>query len=138
MKLIRYTYPAPTDFDRVFGALFPANSRLGNVFDVFRTNGTATPAADLYEDADNYYVKVELPGVRKEDVAVTLEDDVLTVTATRTEKGAEGEAREEFRRSAGVPDGIDAGKVTAAYENGVLTVTLPKPETRKPRQITVS
>lgn len=138
MKLIRYAYPAPTDFDRVFGALFPANSRWGGVFDTFLAGSAGTPAADLYEDADNYYVKVELPGVRKEDITVALEDAALTIAATRAEKGAEGETRAEFRRTVGAPEGVDAGKVTAAYENGVLTVTLPKPEARKPRQITVA
>ena len=138
MKLIRYEYPAPTDFERLFGALFPARTRLGNVFDTLLNGGLAgTPAADLYEDADNYHVKVELPGVRKEDIRVELENAVLTLSATRVEKGKDGESSAEFSRSLAVPEGVDPGKVQAAYENGVLTVTLPKAEGRKPRQITV-
>ncbi len=134
MKLIRYAYPASSDLDRVFGALFSAGNRLGNLFEA---SEAGAPAADLYEDADHYHVKVELPGVRKEDIQVALEDAVLTVSATRAGKGEEGASRAEYRRSVAVPEGIDAGKVTAAYENGILAVTLPKPEARKPRSITV-
>jgi len=138
MKLIRYAYPAPTDFDRFFGALFPATTRFGSVFDTFLQGGVAgSPAADLYEDADNYHVRVELPGLRKEDIRVELENAVLTVAATRVDKSQDGESRTEYNRSLAVPEGIDPAKVQAAYENGVLTVTLPKPEGRKPRQIKV-
>ncbi|MGH8337546.1 MAG: Hsp20/alpha crystallin family protein, partial [Gammaproteobacteria bacterium] len=91
-----------------------------------------------YEDADNYHVKVELPGVRKEDISVELENSVLSISAKQAQKGQDGEARAEYNRSLAVPEGIDPAKVGAHYENGVLTVTFPKPEGRKPRQINVN
>lgn len=138
MKLIRYAYPAPTDLERVLGTLFPTSTRFGQAFDAFAgANDSGTPAADVYEDANSYYVTVELPGARKEDIHVAVEDAVLTVSATRVEKNTEGEARTEYRRSLAVPESLDPAKVTAAYENGVLTVTLPKLEARKPRTITI-
>jgi HSP20 family protein len=129
MKLIRYDYPASTDFERLFGALLPAASRYNGV--------AGGPAVDLSEDTGNYYVKVELPGVRKEDIAIELDDTVLTVTAKRAVKTAEGEKSAEFTRSIDVPEGVDAAKIQAVYENGLLTLTLPKPEAVKPRRIDV-
>jgi len=129
MKLIRYDYPATADFERLFGALFPAGTRFNGA------TGCAT--TDLTEDAENYYAKVELPGVKKEDVAVELDNSLLTVTAKRTVKTAEGEKSVEFARSLTLPEGVDATKVQAVYENGLLTLTLPKPEVVKPRRIEV-
>lgn len=138
MKLIRYAYPAPSELERVFGALFPSSNRCGNALDTFEGGSwTGAPAANVYEDADNYRVQVELPGARKEDITVALENAELTVTATRKENGPDGDSSAEYRRSLTVPEGIDPAKVEAVYENGVLTVTLPKPASRKPRSITV-
>jgi HSP20 family protein len=91
----------------------------------------------LSEDATNYYVKVELPGVKKEDVAVELDNSVLTVTAKRAVTTAEGEKVVEFQRTFDVPEGVDATKIQPAYENGLLTLTLAKPEVVKPRRIDV-
>jgi HSP20 family protein len=125
MRLIRYQYPTPADFEQFFGSLLPNSSRCG------------TPATNLTEDENNYVVRVELPGVRKEDVTVELENNELTVRATRTDKTTEGESKAEFSREFTVPEGVDATKVKAAYENGVLTLTLPKPEAHKPRRIDV-
>jgi HSP20 family protein len=129
MRLIRYDYPATADLERYFGALFPTGSRCNSA--------AGCPTADLSEDATNYYVKVELPGVKKEDVAVELDNSVLTVTAKRAVTTAEGEKVVEFQRTFDVPEGVDATKIQAAYENGLLTLTLAKPEVVKPRRIDV-
>ena len=129
MRQIRYDYPVPADFERLFGALFPTGSRCNSAA------GCAT--ADVTEDAENLYVKVELPGVKKEDITVELDDTVLTVTAKRAVKTPEGDQNVEFKRSLDVPEGVDATKIQAAYENGLLTLTLPKPEVVKPRRIDV-
>ncbi|MCP5539886.1 MAG: Hsp20/alpha crystallin family protein [Akkermansiaceae bacterium] len=142
MKLVRYDHPLSAhlgDFDRFFrgpfegfGRLFELADRLGG------TPGEPRLAADLYEDDANYYSRVELPGVKKDDLTVELHDRTLTVGFERQAKNAEGkEESTVWKRTVTVPDGIDPEKVSAQLEDGVLTVTLPKSEERKPRKITV-
>jgi HSP20 family protein len=143
MKLIRYEYPdlsSLNEFNRFLGTLFPAVSRADTAFDSLLGNArwAGSPAADLYEDDGHYYVKLELPGVKKEDVQVEIENAVLTVTAKRATATKEGETSAEFSRSLTVPEGVDNAKIQAAYENGVLTLTLPKTEARQPRRIDVA
>lgn len=99
----------------------------------------ATPASprfpvDLYEDKDNTYVRAELPGVKREDVTVEMIEDYLTINATRKE----GEQSFNFSRSITILESVQADKVSAAFENGVLTVTLPKQEQAKPRKISIN
>ncbi len=93
---------------------------------------------DLYEDKDNAYVRAELPGVKREDINVELLDGYLTVTASRKQKSGESEESFSFSRSVAVPDQVQAAKVAAAYENGVLTVTLPKREEAKPKKVAIA
>jgi len=95
---------------------------------------------DLYEDKDHTYVRAELPGVNREDINVELAEGYLTITAARKTPAADGKGEESFSssRSVRVPEAVQTDKVAAAYENGVLTVTLPKTEAIKPRKIAVS
>ena len=95
---------------------------------------------DLYEDKDNTYVRAELPGVNRDDVNVEIVDGYLTITAAHKAKSPDGKNEESFAfsRSVSVPESVQADKVAAAYENGVLTVTLPKREEAKPKKVTVS
>jgi HSP20 family protein len=144
MKLIRYdypTWPSRTDYNRVLTGL-PAFSRLTSVFDTLLNGAswTGSPAVDLYEDDSHYYIKVELPGVKKDDLNVSVKDAVVSIAAKRVEKTKETEAAAttEFTRSLSVPEGADSTKLAAAYENGVLTLIVPKQEARKPRRITVA
>lgn len=103
------------------------------------------PAVDITEDERGYTFKAELPEVRKEDVQVTLEDGVLTLAGERKfeqeEKGATYHRIERaygaFARSFTLPDDIDAAKVSATHKDGVLTVTVGKAETAKPRKVQV-
>ena len=97
---------------------------------------TAAPRVpvDLYEDRDNLYVRAELPGVAREAINVEMVEDYLNLTASRKS----GEESFNFSRSIAIPESVQADKVSANYENGVLTVTLPKQEQVKPRKITVS
>ncbi len=86
-------------------------------------------------------MRAELPGVNREDIGVELVDGALNLTAARKAAGGEGEAPESFTlsRTISVPDtAVQADKIAASYENGVLTVTLPKREESKPRKIAVS
>lgn len=89
---------------------------------------------DLYEDKDNTYVRAELPGVKREDIAVEMIEDYLTINATRKD----GEQSFSYSRSIAIPEGVQADKVAASLENGVLTVTLPKQEQAKPRKIAIN
>ena len=95
---------------------------------------------DVYEDKDNTYVRAELPGVNRDDVKVEMVDGYLTINASRKTLAAEGKTEESFSfsRSVSVPENVQGDKVGATYENGVLTVTLPKQEQAKPRKIAVA
>ena len=93
---------------------------------------------DLYEDKENTYVRAELPGVTREGIAVEIIDGSLSIAATRTQKTGAGEETEKLSRLVNIPDEVQADKVTAAYENGILTVTLPRKEEIKPKKINVS
>ena len=107
-----------------------------------------TPALDLYQNNDNVVAVVELPGMRKEDIEISLQDGMLTIGGERkSETGDNGNgenaARTErftgkFRRSITLPTRVDANKVNATYKDGILTVTLPKAEEAKPKQIQVN
>jgi HSP20 family protein len=148
MKLIRYqTSPyAPTNYpslldemDRLFDVAFPALSSFqrGTGFDL-----QGQFPVDLYQDKDAFTVRAELPGFRKEDIGLDLADGILTVTGhqkTEARNGNTDEAVQERRvsRAISLPENIDVEKIAAAYENGVLTVTLPKREEVKPRQIAI-
>jgi HSP20 family protein len=143
MKLIRYEYPqspAASAFNRLFDLGGSSVDRFGALFDDFFAGapGFAQPAADLYEDEHHFFARFELPGLKKDEVDVELENSVLTVSNVKSEKTENSESRASFQRSISVPDGVDLTKVTAALQDGVLTVTMPKAEARKPRQITVS
>ena len=104
-----------------------------------------TPALDLYQNNDNVVAIVELPGMRKEDIEISLQDGMLIISGERKGESAESEkaTRTErftgkFRRSITLPTRIDANKVSANYKDGILTVTLPKAEEAKPKQIKVN
>ncbi len=105
-----------------------------------------TPALDVYENKDHFVVKAELPGMKKEDIEVSLHDGSLSISGERkTEsKHEEGEVyRAErffgrFQRTVTLPTAVAADKVKAAYNEGVLTITLPKTEEAKPKKIDVS
>ena len=102
-----------------------------------------SPALDLYQNNDNVVAQVELPGMRKEEIEISLHDGTLTISGERKLEAPGKAERSErfvgkFRRSVTLPVRVDAGKVSASYRDGILTVTLPKAEEAKPRQIRVS
>ena len=107
-------------------------------------NGWA-PALDLYQNNDNVVAQVEVPGMRKEDIEISLHDGTLTVAGERKIESPQGSSAErserhvgKFRRSITLPSRVDASKVNATYKDGILTVTLAKAEEAKPRQIQVN
>ncbi|MGH8021106.1 MAG: Hsp20/alpha crystallin family protein [Opitutaceae bacterium] len=101
--------------------------------------GTTHPRVDLFEDKDHFHFRAELPGMKKEDVHVELGEGVLTLSGSRKTYAADGkqEQQAEFSRSVSVPTRVQEDKITARYEDGVLTVTLPKAEEVKPKRIAV-
>jgi len=104
-----------------------------------------TPALDLHEDKDNLFVKIELPGMKKEDINISLHDGSLSISGERRseEKTENTEVyRSErfvgrFQRTVTLPAPIAVDKVKADYKDGILTITLPKTEEAKPKQIDV-
>ncbi len=102
------------------------------------------PVASVYENADGYTLQVEMPGVNKEGLEMWVENNELTIIGRRSQLPVAGTTihresrRENFRRAFELDPSIDAGKVSAKIEQGVVTLTLPKAEHVKPRKITVS
>ncbi len=128
------------EIDRLFDAPLAEWARTPSVF------GGWTPAIDLVETKDNVVVRAELPGMKKEDIEVTLHEGALNISGERkSEKKveAQGVYRSEryfgrFQRAVTLPSPVAADKVKADYKDGILTVTLPKTEEAKPKQIDVT
>jgi HSP20 family protein len=104
-----------------------------------------SPLVDIEESEKEYVIKAELPEIKKEDVKVTVENDVLTITGERKfekeEKGKKYHRVERsygsFARSFALPEDADGTKVSAEYKDGVLRIHLPKSEKAKPKTIEV-
>jgi HSP20 family protein len=103
------------------------------------------PAVDIYEEQDHIVIKAELPGVPKEGITVDVKGRVLTL---KGERSADNEVKEEkfyrrereygrFERAFTLPGEVNADSVKAEYNDGVLKISVPKPESHKPKQITV-
>src|SRR5690348_10908381 len=105
-----------------------------------------TPAFDVYEDKDNVYVRAELPGMRKEDIDLSLHNGSLSISGERKAdeqfKDAEVYRAERFfgrfQRTITLPTTVAVDKIKAQYKDGILSVTLPKAEEAKPKHIDVS
>ena len=104
------------------------------------------PAIEVFEKEDKFVVKAELPGMKEEDINVSIVGDTLTI---KGERKAESEVKEEdyyccersygsFSRSIAVPSNVDAKKIEASFEDGVLDISLPKVPEVKPKKIAVS
>ena len=151
MSLIRYQNPSLSSWP-TFDRLASLRDEMDRLFDfTYPSRDTGlfsgwSPALDLYDDKDSFLVSVELPGMKKEEIDISLHDGVLTISGERKHEreNKEGETfRSEryfgkFQRSVSLPTGVDAGKVKASYKDGILSVFLPKLEEAKPRQIEVN
>ena len=153
MRLIRYSRPEPwgltqnehlcqlrEEIDRLFETPFADFSRMGEFF-----NGWAPPL-DLSEDKDNLVASIEVPGLSKENLDVSVHEGVLNISGERVNakerENDEAHRRERvygrFHRSISLPKPVKVESIKAIYRDGVLTVTMPKTEQAKPRQIEVS
>jgi HSP20 family protein len=105
-----------------------------------------SPALDMYEDKDNVYVRAELPGMRKEEIDLSIHNGSLSISGERKseEKFKDAEVYRgerffgRFQRTVTLPTPVALDKVKAEYKDGILTVTLPKTEEAKPKHIDVS
>ena len=136
MSLLVRPEPFSTEFNRLFNSLWetPVASQRW------------VPEMDLVETEDHYLLKADLPGMKQDDVSIEFNDGALTISG---ERKAEYERKEKgffrlersfgkFSRSLTLPDGVDPDGIQAAFHDGVLEVTIPKPEQRKPRRIAVA
>ena len=103
-----------------------------------------TPPSNIWETADGYVLQIEMPGVSKAGLELTVENSELTITGRRAEMDVKADVvyREsrpfDYRRVFELDPSIDTEKVSAKMEQGILTLTLPKAERVKPRKITVT
>ena len=151
MRLVRYQRPDVWGWSP-FDQLTTLRDEINRLFETPTKNGSSdvfntwAPALDLYEDKESLVVRAELPGLKKEDIQISLHENTVTISGERrNEKTYEaGEtSRQErifgrFTRSLTLPKKVDGGKVKAGYRDGILTVTLPKAEEAKPRQIQIA
>ncbi len=133
-----------------FNTISPFNSMLEEFFGDLVPENTAKPAfqppLDLKEDEGNYYAHLELPGMSKEEVKITLENNVLTVRGEKKQEAVE--EKEEYRRverSYGVfercfriSQEIREEGISAEMQSGILKITIPKVEKAEPRQISIN
>ena len=131
------------------------DTEINTIFDKFMRGGTADdgsfdvshwmPAVDVAEYENEYQVKVEIPGVNKDDVKITMQENILTIHG---EKKQEKESKDfnyhrvershgSFRRSFTLPTSVKHDKIEASYNDGILTIALPKAEEAKPKQMEV-
>ena len=147
MMTLSYRNPArdlisiSDEMNRLVSNVFGEGGRETSLF-----KGTWSPAVDISEDADNFYLHIELPGMKKEDVKVQYAEGMLSITG---EKKAQKEAKNlnlhrvertygRFERSFRVASNIVSDKIAAEFSDGVLSVILPKADEVKPKEIEVS
>lgn len=153
MNLIRWQRPVMSAWPS-FGRLSDLRDEIDRLFETPLAELTHasnllsgwTPALDVFEQKENFVVQAELPGMRKEDITVSLHDGSLSISGERKSETKHENAevyRAErffgrFQRTVTLPAPVAADKVKAQYKDGILTVILPKTEEAKPRQIDVS
>lgn len=146
MRIVQYSYPNTRNLALGFMQRSPWAGLESDMDHFFNSTlqslaGTQTSnrfPVDLYEDKENTYVRAELPGVNREDIGIEFVDGFLTIQASRKQKTEHNEDSFALSRSVMISDDVQADKVSATFDNGMLTVTLPKKEESKPRKITVS
>jgi HSP20 family protein len=146
MRIERYTYPnnrlagwtnsglspwtgLEHEIDRLFSSAVSGlnQGRQGHQF-----------AVALYEDRENAYVRAELPGINREEINVEMVDGSLHISAARKQRKGEAEESFSFSRTIGLSEDVQPDRVAATYENGILTVTLPKREEAKPKKVNIA
>src|SRR5688572_28252814 len=136
MALLMKPEPFSREVDRLFDTFFGGEAQAARRW---------VPPMDLVEAEDHFVLKADLPGLSEGDVSIEVQDGTLSISG---ERKAEHESRERgwyriersfgsFSRSLTLPDGVDAEGISAEFDRGVLEVTIPKPEERKPRRVQI-
>jgi HSP20 family protein len=136
MALLVKPEPFTREVDRLFDAFFGGESQQSRRW---------VPPMDLVEAEDHFTLKADLPGLGEGDVTIEVQDGTLKISG---ERKTEVEGREQgfyriersfgsFARSLTLPDGVDPDAINASFDRGVLSVTIPKPEERKPRRVEI-
>jgi|SRR5690606_112913 len=138
------------DMEREFNRMFRSLTErfgFGNGDSVIREyeNAEWTPLSDIYEDKDNYVLTIDLPGIKKEDVKISVVDGQLQISGERKqEKESKDGTYHRIERSYGryfrsfnLPNKIIADKIDAHFKDGQLTITIPKSEEAKPKEISI-
>lgn len=128
------------DFERLLRSFLP-----GQMLEASFARGNWEPAVDISETNDNYVITADLPGMSKEDVKVSYENGILTIHGERKqEKEEKGKSFHRVERSYGtfersfrLPSRIAVDKIDAKFKDGVLTLTVPKTEEAKPKEIPI-
>lgn len=139
MSLVRFSNQMPSVFDRFFeNDMFDWSNRN------YSNTNTTLPAVNIKEDEDGFEVEMSAPGLDKKDFKIELNKSVLTISS---EKKAENETKEgqqftrrefsyqSFSRSFTLPETVEGEKIKAKYENGILSVSIPKKEEAKPKPV---
>ena len=135
--------------------MFSVRNRMNHIFNDFFypinrdevefSMGSWNPVVDVYDNDDSIVIKAELPGIDKEGIEIDVKDRVLTL---KGERSSESEVKDDnyyrrersfgkFERAFTLPADVDPDKIKADYKDGVLKIDIPKPEEKKPRQITI-
>ena len=146
MELVRWNpirdiFSLRNHTNRVFGDFyFPTNREEGDL-PMWNWN----PVVDVYDNDDNIVLKAEIPGIDKKDIEIDVKGRVLTL---KGERSSDNEVKEDnyyrrercfgkFERAFNLPVNVELDKIKANYKDGVLEIEIPKPEEKKPKQITV-
>lgn len=143
-----------SDIDRMFGGMDLLRSRMNRLFtDLDRSYGNnygwqvaeGAPRTNLYDAGNHLEIKAEVPGMTKDDLNIKVQGNYLEVSGTRKSDAPEGHKAHRverransFTRSFTLPSDVNTEKVEASLKNGILTLTLPKAEAAKPKQISIN
>ena len=150
--IYRRLFNIPTwGFRRPFNELESLQKQMNELYGAFTGGALPMPSAGVFpltnvtEDSNNYYLRAELPGIKSDELDIQVTSDGISITGERKipeeGNGVKYHRREreagKFSRHISLPGDIDTNAVEASLENGILTITIPKAEVAKPRQITV-
>ncbi|MDH3267867.1 MAG: Hsp20/alpha crystallin family protein [Ignavibacteria bacterium] len=137
------------DFEREFSKMFNAYE---NRFGISRSkeddeceNAVWMPLTDIFEDKDKYSLKLDLPGIKKEDVKISFVDGKLNVSGERAQESEHKDSKShriersfgKYYRSFNLPENVQNDKINAEFKDGQLTITVPKAEETKPKEIEI-
>jgi len=120
---------------------FPVFPDFDNLFDGLRLESPVpswTPETRIHQDKDSYRLETDLPGVRKEDLKVNVESDTLHISTVRKIGTGENVSELSYERHFRIPQDVESEKVAAELQDGVLSITLPKKEESKPRNLEIA